>query len=139
MFPANLLDIVGDFLFDPTIGKKKNEVQAEHARMMKVDVKDHDDHYDVEIDLPGFTKDQITVELNDGYLTVNAAKTVEKEETDNYVRKERFTGSMIRSFYVGDNLKQEDIHAKYENGVLSLVVPKADQKKLEDKKYITIE
>lgn len=126
--------------------KARKKLYGHHSsRMMKTDVKDHDDHYDVYVDLPGFKKDEISVELNDGYLTVSAEKAlnedVKDENGEKYIRKERFSGSMSRSFYVGDDMKQEDIHAKYENGVLSLEVPKINPKKeeVEEKKYIAIE
>ena len=111
--------------------------------VMRTDVKESNTGYEMEIDLPGFSKDEVTVELKDGYLTISAAKGLDKEEKDEkdgkYIRKERYSGAMSRSFYVGDELKQEDIKAKYEDGILKLSVPKKEQKKVETTKHIAIE
>ena len=112
------------------------------AREMKTDVREHEDHFEVDIDLPGFKKDEITLTLENGYLTVGAAKGVNKDETDKkgkVIRQERYAGSLQRSFYVGDNLTEQDITARFENGVLSLSVPKAEAKKVPEKKVIMIE
>ena len=112
------------------------------AREMKTDVHEHEDHYEVDIDLPGFKKDEITLTLENGYLTVGASKGVDKDETNEkgkLIRQERYAGALQRSFYVGEELTEEDIGAKFENGVLSLSVAKHDQKKLPEKKYIQIE
>ena len=112
------------------------------AREMKTDVHEHEDHYEVDIDLPGFKKDEITLTLENGYLTVGAAKGVNKDETDKkgkVIRQERYAGSLQRSFYVGDNLTEQDITARFENGVLSLSVPKAEARKVPEKKVIMIE
>ncbi len=112
------------------------------AREMKTDVHEHEDHYEVDIDLPGFKKEEITLSLEEGYLTVNAAKGLDKDETDKkgrMIRQERYAGSMQRSFYVGEALTEEDITARFENGVLSLNVPKREAKKLPEKKVIMIE
>ena len=99
-----------------------------------------DNSYEVDIDLPGFKKDEIEAKLENGYLTISAAKGLDKEEKDGkYIRKERYSGAMSRSFYVGDELKQEDIKAKYEDGILKLSVPKKEQKKVETTKHIAIE
>ena len=112
------------------------------AREMKTDVHEHEDHYEVDIDLPGFKKDEITLSLENGYLTVNAAKGLDKDHTDSegrLIRQERYAGSMQRSFYVGDALTEEDITARFENGVLSLNVPKREAKRMPEKKVIMIE
>ena len=112
------------------------------ARVMKTDLKEHEDGYELSVDLPGFKKDQIQLQLSNGYLTVSAAKGVEEEGKDKkgrLVHQERFTGSMSRSYYVGENLEEEDIKAKFENGVLTLDFPKAEQKKLPERKTIQIE
>ena len=112
------------------------------ARVMKTDLKEHEDGYELSVDLPGFKKDQIQLQLNNGYLTVSAAKGVEEEEKDKkgrLVHQERFSGSMSRSYYVGENLEEEDVKAKFENGVLTLSFPKAEQKKLPERKTIQIE
>lgn len=109
---------------------------------MKTDVKETDQGYEVAIDLPGFKKDEIKLELNDGYLTISAEKGLDKDEKDKenrYIRRERYAGSMSRSFYVGESLTEQDIHAKYENGILTLDVPKEDKKAVPEKRYIAIE
>ena len=110
-------------------------------QVMRTDVKEKDDAYEVEIDLPGFKKDEIRAELKDGYLTISAARNVNNEEKKEgrYIRQERFTGNVSRSFYVGDSLTQEDIKAKFENGILTLDIPKKEQKQVEESRYVTIE
>lgn len=110
--------------------------------MMKTDIRETDGSYELDIDLPGFKKDEIKVQLKDGYLTLSAAKGLDKDAKDkegNYIRRERYAGSMSRSFYVGDGVKEEDIHAKYENGILKLSVPKKAPEKIEKDGYIAIE
>lgn len=112
------------------------------AREMKTDVQEHEDHYEVDIDLPGFKKDEITLTLENGYLTVGASKGMDKDETSKQgkvIRRERYAGALQRSFYVGDALTEQDITARFENGVLSLNVPKAEAKKVPEKKVIMIE
>ena len=124
----------------PDIDKKLYGNSAN--QIMNTDVKETDNGYEVDIDLPGFKKEDVKAELHDGYLTISAAKNVnndEKKEDGKYIRKERFSGNMSRSFYVGDNITQEDIHAKYEDGILKLTVPKKEEKKVEEKNYINIE
>ena len=116
---------------------------GKHAgNVMKTDVKETETGYEVDIDLPGFKKDEINAKLEDGYLTISAAKGLDKDEKDKkgkYIRKERYAGSMSRSFYVGEGVTEEDIKAKYEDGILRLVVPKKAAKAVENKKYIAIE
>ena len=132
-----------DFPFDRDFWGKKNPLYGKNAKnMMKTDIREHDDGYEVDIDLPGFKKDEISLELENGYLTVSAVKGLDKDEKDKkgkYIRRERYAGAMQRSFYVGDVLTQEDIKAKYENGILSISVPKKDAKAVETKKSIAIE
>ena len=101
-----------------------------------------EDGYEVIVDLPGFKKDEIGVELENGYLNISASKGLDKDETDKkgkYIRQERYAGSMSRSFYVGEDLTEEDIHAKFENGILRLDVPKKEAKAVETKKRVAIE
>ena len=116
---------------------------GKHANnVMKTDVKETDTGYEVDIDLPGFKKDEINAQLDNGYLTISAAKGLDKDEKDKkgkYIRKERYAGAMSRSFYVGEGVTQEDIKAKYEDGILRLTVPKKEAKAVENKKYIAIE
>ncbi len=122
----------------------KNPLYGKHAKnMMKTDVRETDEGYEVDIDLPGFKKDEVNVQLNDGYITISAAKGLDKDEKDKktgkYIRRERYAGSMSRSFYVGADVKQEDIHAKYESGILQLTIPKKDSKAIEQDNYIAVE
>ena len=128
-----------DFSF-PDIDKK---LYGKHAKnVMKTDIREMDDSYEVVIDLPGFKKDEIEVQLENGYLTISAAKGLDKDETDKqgkYLRQERYAGSMSRSFYVGEDITEEDIHGKFENGILKLDIPKVEAKKVEQKKHIAIE
>ena len=109
----------------------------------KTDIQDKGDSYLLEADLPGFKKDEITMKLENGTLTVSAAKGLDKDEEQKdkkYVRRERYAGAMSRSFYVGEHVAVEDIHPKYENGILSFTVPKKEQKAVEEKnKFIAIE
>ena len=139
IFGENLFDDWMDFSF-PDIDKT---LYGKHAKnMMKTDVKETDQGYEVAIDLPGFKKDEIKLELNDGYLTISAEKGLDKDEKDKenrYIRRERYAGSMSRSFYVGESRTEQDIHAKYENGILTLDVPKEDKKAVPEKRYIAIE
>ena len=113
------------------------------GREMLTDVKEHEDHYDVEIDLPGFKKEDINVELNDGYLTITATKGHDQEEQNKagkIIRQERYSGTMSRSFYVGDTITVDEIHGKYEGGVLTLSVPKKEEhKEVEHPNRIMIE
>ena len=132
-----------NFPFDQDFWGKKNPLYGKHVKnMMKTDIREHEKGYEVDIDLPGFKKDEIGIELENGYLTVSAAKGLDKDEEDKkgkYIRKERYAGAMQRSFYVGEYVTQEDIKAKYENGILRLSVPKKEAKPVETKKTIAIE
>ena len=109
---------------------------------MKTDVRETDSGYEVDIDLPGFKKDEINIQLDNGYLSISAAKDLDKDEQDKegkYIRKERYAGSMSRSFYVGNAITQDDIKAKYESGILRLSVPKKAAEEIESAKRIAIE
>ena len=140
-------DFMRDFpFFDENAGNKiEKKLYGRHAKnMMKTDIKEQEDGYELEMDLPGFTKDEITAELKDGYLTISASKGLDKDEqekeTGKYIRRERYAGNMSRSFYVGKDITEKDIHGKYENGILMLDIPKkAPEKKVEEKKFVTIE
>ena len=111
------------------------------SHMMKTDVKETDTGYEVEVDLPGFKKEEIHLELDNGYLTISTEKSLENKEENKgrVIRQERYAGTMSRSFYVGGNVTEEDIKAKYENGVLSLTIPKKEAPKAPEKKTICIE
>ena len=139
IFGENVFDDFMDFSF-PDIDRK---LYGKHAKnVMKTDIREMDDSYEVVIDLPGFKKDEIEVQLENGYLTISAAKGLDKDETDKqgkYLRQERYAGSMSRSFYVGEDITEEDIHGKFENGILKLDIPKVEAKKVEQKKHIAIE
>ena len=131
--------------FDKELRPAKNPLYGKHAKnMMKTDVRETEDSYEVDIDLPGFKKDEVKVELNNGYLTVSAAKGLDEDdkdkETGKYIRRERYTGSCQRSFYVGDDITEEDIKAEFKHGLLKLFVPKKEAKPaVEQKKTISIE
>ena len=142
IFGENLFD---DF-FDDDFGmfpmwNNRNPLYGKHAKnLMKTDVRETEDTYEVDIDLPGFKKDEINVDLKDGYLTISAAKGLDKDETDKkgkYIRQERYAGACSRSFYVGD-LESKDISAKYEDGILKLSMPKQAKKELPKHSTIAI-
>ena len=126
-----------DFMDFPTFSRSSEN------SLMKSDVKDAGDHFELSMDLPGFNKEDVKIQLNKGVLTIEATTGYDKDDKDEdgkYIRKERFRGSCKRSFYVGETLKEEDIKAKFGNGVLSIDVPKNDGKvKEEENHYITIE
>ena len=146
MLPSLFGESLFDRFFDDSLEKEffgtHNPLYGKHAKnLMKTDVKDMKDHYEVAIDLPGFQKDEVNVELENGYLTISAAKGLDKDQKDDeghYIRQERYSGSCSRSFYVGD-IQPEDIHAKYEDGILKLTLPKADQKAIEHQNRIAIQ
>ncbi|HIW81749.1 MAG TPA: Hsp20/alpha crystallin family protein [Candidatus Acetatifactor stercoripullorum] len=144
IFGEDLFDEMMSFPFGDEFFGKKNPLYGKNAKnMMKTDVKELDDGYEVDIDLPGFKKEEVSVELKDGYLTVSAAKGLDKDEKDEksgrYIRRERYAGSMSRSFYVGENVTQDEVKAKYENGILRLSVPKKEAKAVTQNNYIAIE
>lgn len=139
LFGNSLFDEWMDFPFESSFakgGKRENS-------LMRTDVKELDGAYELEMELPGYRKEDVTAQLKDGYLTIQASRNAtndEKDEKRNYIRRERYTGQCSRSFYVGEGVKQEDIHAKFENGILKLQVPKADEHKpVEENKFIAIE
>ena len=142
IFGENLFDDDW-FDFDRDFWGRKNPLYGKNAKnIMKTDIREHDAGYELDIDLPGFKKDEINVELENGYLTISAAKGLDKDEQDKkgkYIRKERYAGAMQRSFYVGDAVTEEDIKAKFEDGILKLSIPKKDAKAVETKKSIAAE
>ena len=146
IFGENLFDDFDSWFSDPVEKRffgKKNPLYGKHAKnLMKTDVRETKNSYEVDVDLPGFKKDEVHAALENGYLTISAAKGLDKDEEDKkgkYIRKERYAGTMQRSFYVGDAITHEDIKAKFENGILSLTIPKKDAKAVETKKSIAIE
>ena len=139
IFGENLFDDWMDFSF-PSFDRAFYESNTRN--MMKTDVKETDQGYELDIELPGYKKEDVRAQLKDGYLTVQAAKNMNNDEKNKqgaYIRRERYAGTMSRSFYVGDNVTEEDIHAKFEDGILKLSVPKKEAKKVEENKYITIQ
>ena len=137
IFNDSLFD---DFFTDYTPDARKRNMAAVQGAM-KTDIKENDKEYELTIELPGYKKENVNAELKDGYLIINATNEKNEEEKDEkgYIRKERYYGSCQRSFFVGKNLKEEDIKAKFDNGVLTLNVPKEVERLPEEKKYIAIE
>lgn len=133
--------IFGENLFDDWMRFPFGEFNTNS--LMKTDVRETDGSFELDIDMPGFRKEDLTAELKDGYLTVSASTSKdndEKDENGKYIRRERYSGSCRRSFYVGDEVKQEDIKAKFENGILKISVPKKEAKpQVEENKHIAIE
>ena len=141
MMPARRnfgFDLFDEMFKDPFFNRTDHQ-----SSMMKTDIKEKDGDYLMEIDLPGFAKEDINAQLQDGYLTITAKKEEsndKKDEDGNYIHRERYSGSCSRSFYVGDELAEEDIKASFKDGILHLSIPKNDPKKLENqKKLISIE
>ena len=139
-------DLFDDYFADPFFGdnamcKVDRKLYGHNAKnLMKTDVKETDGGYELEMDLPGFKKDEITVGLENGLLTIRAAKGLDQDEkSDKYIRKERYAGVCERSFYVGDALTEEDIKGQFQDGVLTLRIPKKDARVLPEKRYIAIE
>ena len=148
IFGEDMFDeFMRDFpFFDENAGNKiEKKLYGRHAKnMMKTDIKELEGGYELEIDLPGFTKDEVSAELKDGYLTISAAKGLDKDEqekeTGKYIRRERYAGACQRSFYVGEDITEQDIKAEFKHGMLKLFVPKKEAKPaVETKKYVTIE
>lgn len=144
IFGENLFDDFMDFPFNDDFWGRKNPLYGKNAkRMMKTDIRETEGSYELDVDLPGFKKDEIKASLENGYLTISAAKGLDKDEKDKdgkYIRQERYAGAMSRSFYVGDEVTQEDIKAKYEDGILKLSIPKKEKKPaVEQDNHIAIE
>lgn len=145
VFGENLMDVFDDFdrSFFRGFGNIDHTLYGKHAQhMMKTDVKELEDSYEVDVDLPGFKKDEIHLELNNGYLTISTEKTLEKDnegKKGKMLRQERYSGVMQRSFFVGEHLTEEDIKASYDSGVLHVIIPKKDAPKAPEKKTILIE
>lgn len=142
LFPRLFNDDVYDDIFDDFMPVSRPMFGKHERNWMKTDVKEVDGSYELDMDLPGFKKEDVKIELENGYLTITANKNHEvdnKDDKGNYIRKERHYGSCSRSFYVGDNVKHEDVKASFSDGVLRLVVPKKELPKVEEKKLISIE
>ena len=143
IFGEDLFDDFMNFPFEGDFFGGKNPLYGKHQKnLMKTDIRETESGYELDIDLPGFKKDEINAKLENGYLTISAAKGLDKDEQDkkgNYIRRERYAGSMSRSFFVGEGVTQEDVHAKFEDGILKLSVPKKAAKEVEQQRYISIE
>ena len=143
IFGEDLFDDMMDFPFEDEFFGRKNPLYGKRAKnLMKTDVKETENGYELDIDLPGFKKEEVQACLENGYLTISASKGLDKDEKDKkgrYIRRERYSGAMSRSFYVGEGVEQKDIHAKFENGILKLTVPKTNAQKVEESKHIAIE
>ena len=137
IFRENLLD---DFFGSPF---RTHSYETSVNEMMKTDVKEKEGVYELEMELPGYKKEDVTAQLKNGYLTISASKNTgseEKDEKGNYIRRERYCGQCARSFYVGEEVRQEDIKARFENGILMLSIPKEEpQKPVEENTFIAIE
>ena len=141
LMPAVFGENLFDNFFDNNFFSGRNPLYGKHEKdIMKTDVREKDGNYEVFVDLPGFKKEDVTLNLENGYLTITAEKGLEKNEDEkgSYVRKERWSGSCSRSFYLGDGVRAEDIKAKMEDGILTLTFPK-EVKKLPEKNTILIE
>lgn len=132
---SNDFDLLGDIFTDPFFNEHESKV-------MKTDIKEKDNEYQIDVELPGYQKDNIKMNIEDGYLTIQAEVNSDTEEKEDgkFVRKERYIGSCSRSFYVGDEVKSEDIKASFKDGMLKIIIPKIEKnKELPEKQYIQIE
>lgn len=142
IFGENLFD---EFFSDPfdRFFSGRSPLYGKHERaIMRTDVKDNGSAYELDIDLPGFKKEDVQAKLENGYLTITARKGLDKDQQDeagNYIRRERYAGSCSRSFYVGENVQQSDVTAKFEDGILRLTVPKKEAPQVPEHTTITIE
>lgn len=146
IFGENLFDDwMDDFGFRDNFFSGKNPLYGKHAKnIMKTDVRETDKGYELDVDLPGFKKDEVHAALENGYLTISAEKGLDKDEkekeTGRYIRRERYSGACSRSFYVGKEVHQDDIKAEFKHGILTLFVPKKEAKPaVEQKHSISIE
>ena len=138
-----MMDLFDDFDRDffRGFGRPEHMLYGKNApRMMKTDVKETDEGYELAVDLPGFKKEEIRLDLNNGYLTISTEKSLENKEEKHgkMLRQERYSGTMQRSFYVGENLTEEDVKVKYEDGVLTVCLPRKEAQKVQEKKQILI-
>ena len=137
-----LPSIFGENLLDNWFDDGWNSWDYSNTSLMKTDIKENDNDYELTMNLPGVKKEDVTAELKDGYLTIHATSNQNKDEKDEdgkYIRRERYSGSCNRSFYVGDAVTEEDIKANFENGTLKMTIPKKEAKAVPEKKFISIE
>ena len=137
-----LPSILGENLLDNWFDDDWNSWDYSNTSLMNTDIKENDNDYELTMNLPGVKKEDVTAELKDGYLTIHATSNQNKDEKDEdgkYIRRERYSGSCNRSFYVGDAVTEEDIKANFENGTLKMTIPKKEAKVVPEKKFISIE
>lgn len=135
LVPRRNFNILDDFFDDSFF-------TSHESKIMKTDIKEHDDKYELVVDLPGFEKNDIKMHIEDGYLVINAkinSSNDEKNEDGKYIRKERYYGECSRKFYIGENISEEDIKASFKNGTLGIEIPKKEEKEEHEKKYIEID
>lgn len=134
--------IFGENLLDDWFDDNWNSWDYSNTSLMNTDIKENDNNYELTMNLPGVKKEDVTAELKDGYLTIHATSNQNKDEKDEdgkYIRRERYSGSCNRSFYVGEAITEEDIKANFENGTLKMLIPKKEAKAVPEKKFISIE
>ena len=137
-----LPSIFGENLLDNWFDDGWKSWDYSNTTLMNTDIKENDNDYELTMNLPGVKKEDVTAELKDGYLTIHATSNQNKDEKDEdgkYIRRERYSGSCNRSFYVGDAITEEDIKANFENGTLKMTIPKKEAKAVPEKKFISIE
>ena len=137
-----LPSIFGENLLDNWFDDDWNSWDYSNTSLMNTDIKENDNDYELTMNLPGVKKEDVTAELKDGYLTIHATSNQNKDEKDEdgkYIRRERYSGSCNRSFYVGNAVTEEDIKANFENGTLKMTIPKKESKAVPEKKFISIE
>ncbi len=146
VFTENLFDEMFDDMFNnmmPMVAGRRNPLYGKHSKnLMKTDVRETESAYEMDVDLPGFKKEEVQVQLENGYLTISASKGLDRENEEKkgrYIRQERYMGQCSRSFYVGDSVRPEDVSAKFEDGILRVTLPKNTPKQLEAKNTIAIE
>ena len=143
IFGENMFDDWFDFPFEHSLLNGRSALYGKHEKnLMKTDIRDTGSGYELDIDLPGFKKEEIKAKVENGYLTIRAEKGLDKDEQDQkgrYIRQERYAGAMSRSFYVGTAVTVEDMAAKFENGILQITVPKEPKKELPRKNTLAIE
>ena len=143
MYSENLFDDFFDNMFDMAPWGRRNPLYGKNSKnLMKTDVRETENAYELDMDLPGFRKEEVEVKLEGGYLTVSASKGLDKDQKDKngrYIRQERYTGQCSRSFYVGEDVEPKDVKAKFEDGILTLTLPKVAPKQLPRNGAVTIE
>ena len=141
MLPGIFGERLFDEFFNSTLPNTRHQERKLARNLMNTDVRELESTYELDVDLPGFSKEDVTIELNDGYLTITAAheeKEEEKARKGEYLRRERWSGTCTRTFYVGDGIEPEDVHAKFENGILNIAFPKAPRERKPVQKLVKI-